>query len=151
MRNCTTSLLSKGLCRDFFFFLVSSLLLNEYQATSECVSSEVIRRLQRHKVRAVLEVERQSRDLVISIKLHKYTNYLRVGTEFLSCFHMDLNTKGTQFTYGTSFSSLRYNIFLSVHHKLNNCMTLILIQSLLMWWNMPVQVLPENNFFNFLF
>lgn len=88
--------------------------------------------------------------LRIIIKLHKCTKYLMVSTTFLPCFHRVFGMKGTQFIEP---SSLKNNL-LSVHHRLNDCMTLILTQPLLMWLNMPAQTLPENHFlkiFLFLF
>lgn len=142
MRNCTASSLYKSLCKVFFFFPPLMSALMELQANQG--SSGYLH---------MAEAQRESctgnamtyLGLRISIKLHKYTKYLRVGTAFTPCFHRAFGTKGTQFMHRTCFSSLKSSL-LSVHHRLNDCMTLILTQALLTWLNMPAQALTEDHF-----
>lgn len=96
---CYTKLFAK-----IIFSLMSILFLNELQTNHD--SSEVIWRLRMHKVRVVLEIQWFSWNLMISIKLYKYTRYFRVGTTFLPYFHMAVSTKGTWCMHETSLSFL---------------------------------------------
>lgn len=147
MRNGTTSLLYESICK---FFLCSPLMtvLMELQASQ---GSSGYLHMAEAQSEGCTGNAMTFQGLRIIIKLHKHTKYCRVDTTFLPCFHGTFGTKGTQFMHRTCFSSLKNNL-LSVHHRLNDCMTWILTQPLLMWLNVPAQTLPENHFLkNFLF